>query len=111
MRNLVLSLPILLRLMLGAKPKLVTPVLQGLHRVITTHLLDQSELKFNEADTDAITLLQRFGSAATLNVHIHCPVLDGTYRRSTEVALGFMEVAAPTDEALQTMLHKTSPAQ
>jgi len=35
----VLSLPISLRLLLAAQPKLVTPVLQVAHRVITCHLV------------------------------------------------------------------------
>ena len=39
-RQGVLSLPIPLRLLLAARPKLVTPVLQVVHRVITRHLLD-----------------------------------------------------------------------
>ena len=32
----------------------------------------------------AVTLIQRFGSAANLNIHLHCPVLDGVYRRSAD---------------------------
>ena len=39
MRQWVLSLPIPLRLLLAAQPRLVTPVLQVVHRVITRHLL------------------------------------------------------------------------
>jgi len=38
-RQWVLSLPIPLRLLLAAKPKLVTPVLKVVHRVITRHRL------------------------------------------------------------------------
>ena len=38
-RQWVLSLPIPLRLLLAAQPKLVTPVLQVVHRVITRFLL------------------------------------------------------------------------
>ena len=41
-RQWVLSLPIPLRLLLAAQPKLVTPVLQVVHRVITRHLLGQA---------------------------------------------------------------------
>ena len=33
-------------------------------------------------------------------------MLDGVYRRSAEGAPEFVEVAAPTDEALQAVLHK-----
>jgi len=41
-RQWVLSLPIPLRLLLEAQPKLLTPVLQVVHRVITRFLLKQA---------------------------------------------------------------------
>ena len=104
-RQWVLSLPIPLRLLLAAQPKLVTPVLQVVHRVITRHLLGQAGVKADEVDSGAVTQIQRFGSAANLNIHLHCLVLDGVYRR-TEGGPVFVEVAAPTDEALQAVLHK-----
>ena len=105
-RQWVLSVPIPLRLLLAAQPKLVTPVLQVVHRVITRHLLGQAGLKPDKADSGAVTLIQRFGSAANLNIHLHCLVLDGVYRRSIDGATDFIEVPEPTDEALQAVLHK-----
>ncbi len=106
MRQWVLALPIPLRLLLAAQPKLVTPVLQVAHRVITRHLLGQAGFKADEAGSGAVTLIQRFGSAANLNIHLHCLVLDGVYRRGTNGAPEFVEGPAPTDEALQAALHK-----
>ena len=61
------------------------------------HFSDQTEAGFKrrDAQTGAITLIQRFGSAANLNIHLHCLVLDGVYhiqdgvpacRRSTAYA-------------------------
>ncbi len=44
-RQWVLLLPIPLRLLLAAQPKLVTPVLQVVHRAITRHLLGQAGLR------------------------------------------------------------------
>ena len=79
-RQWVLSLPIPLRLLLAAQPKLVTPMLQVVHRVITRHLIGQAGLKAAEAGSGAVTLTQRFCSAANLNIHLHCLVLDGFYR-------------------------------
>ena len=105
-RQWVLALPIPLRLLLAAQPKLVTPVLQVVHRVITRFLLDQAGLKAEQADGGAVTLIQRFGSAADLNIHLHCLVLDGMYRRSADGAPVFVEVPALTDEALQRVLLK-----
>ena len=46
--------------------------LQVVHRVITRHLLDQTGFKAFEADSGEVTLIQRFGSAANLNIHLHC---------------------------------------
>ena len=84
----------------------MTPVLQVVHRAITCFLLDQAGLKADEARSGAVTLIQRFGSAANLNIHLHCRVLDGVYRCDTEGEPVFVEVAAPTDVALQTVLRK-----
>ena len=61
----------------AAQPELVTPVLQVVQRVITRHLLDAAELPADEGQGGAVTLIQRFGSAGNLNIHLHCLVLDG----------------------------------
>ena len=49
-RQWVLWLPIPLRLLLAAQPKLVTPVLQVVQRLITRHLLGQAGPSADEAD-------------------------------------------------------------
>jgi hypothetical protein len=95
-----------MRLPLAAQPKLVTPVLHVVPRVITGHLLGLAWLQPDEADSGAVTLIQRFGSAANLNIHLHCLVLDGVYRHSAEGGPEFVEAPAPTDEALRSVLHK-----
>jgi hypothetical protein len=61
---MVLSLPIPLRLLLAAQPELVTPVLQVVQRVVARHLLEAAGLKADEGHGGAVTLIQRFGSAA-----------------------------------------------
>jgi hypothetical protein len=53
-----------------------------------------------------VTLIQRFGSGANLSIHLHCLVLDGVYRRSADGTPEFVEAPAPTDLALQAVLHK-----
>ena len=88
-RQWVLSLPIPLRLLLASQPQLLTPVLQVVQRVFTRHLLGQAGLEPDEAESGAVTLIQRFGSAANLNIHLHCLVLDGVYRCGTEGAPEF----------------------
>ena len=55
--------------------------------------------------TGAVTLIQRFGSAANLNIHLHCLVLDGVYRCDADGAPSFVEADAPTDQELHALLH------
>ncbi len=48
MRQLVLSLPIPLRVLLAAQPEMVTPVLQVVQRVVTRDLLYAAQLEAGE---------------------------------------------------------------
>jgi hypothetical protein len=102
-RQWVLSFPIPLRILFAARPELLTPVLRIIHCVIARFLLRQAGLKRAAADTGAVTLIQRFGSAANLNIHLHCLVLDGVYRR-TEGEPVFEQARAPTGDELQGLL-------
>ena len=116
-RQWVLSLPIPLRILLAAQPQLLTPLLRLIHRVIARFLmalalghpvgqpLKQAGVKDSDAHTGAVTLIQRFGSAANLNIHLHCLVLDGVYRSSAGLPV-FHEARAPSIEALQRLLAK-----
>ncbi len=63
-RQWVLSFPIPLRCLFAAHPELLAPVLQIVHRVIGRFLIQQAGLERTEAHTGAVTLIQRFGSAA-----------------------------------------------
>ena len=104
-RQWVLSLPIPLRLLLAAQPELVTPVLQVVQRVVTGHLLNGVGLKGEKGHGGAVTLIQRFGSAANLNIHLHCLVLDGVYRCGADGVPTFVEAGAPSDDELHALLH------
>ena len=103
-RQWVLSLPIPLRVLLAAQPELVTSVLQVVQRVLTRHLLGAAGLKAEEGHGGAVTLIQRFGSAANLNIHLHCLVLDGVYRCGADGSPAFIEADAPTDDELHALL-------
>ena len=76
-RQWVISFPIPLRILLASQPQLLSPVLQVIHRTISSFLIKQAGFRADEAHTGAITLIQRFGSAANLNIHLHCLFLDG----------------------------------
>ena len=101
-RQWVLSFPIPLRILFAAHPELLAPVLALIHRVIARFLIKQAGAKRSEAHTGAVTLIQRFGSAANLNIHLHCLVLDGVYRTGEGVPL-FHEARAPGIEELQAL--------
>jgi hypothetical protein len=76
-RQWVLSFSIPLRILFAAHPDLFSPMLQCIHRVVAAFLIKQSGLQRTQAHTGAVTLIQRCGSAANLNIHLHCLVLDG----------------------------------
>ena len=67
-RQWVLSFPMPLRSLFAVYPELITPVLRVIHRAIHTHLIKQTGVKRDEAASGAITLIQRFGSAANLKM-------------------------------------------
>ncbi len=104
-RQWVLSFPIPLRGLFAVHPDLIPLVLQIIHRAITTFLIQQTDIKRSEAATGAITL-QRFGSAANLNTHLHALALDGVYSTAGEGAPVFQQAPAPSPEQLQVLLDK-----
>ncbi|MGH8472943.1 MAG: transposase, partial [Gammaproteobacteria bacterium] len=104
-RQWVLSFPIPLRLLFAAHPHLLAPVLRIVHRVIATFLIHQAGLRRTQAETGAVTLIQRFGSAANLNIHLHGLVLDGVYCTTSGVPV-FQPVRAPTAAELQALLRR-----
>jgi hypothetical protein len=78
-RQWVLSFPYPLRLLFASKPDAIGPVLGIMQRAIAGWLADRAGVKANAARTGAVTLIQRFGGALNLNVHLHMLWLDGVY--------------------------------
>jgi hypothetical protein len=72
MRQWVLSLLIPLGSMLPAQPKLVTPVLQVVHCVITCFLLNQAGLMADQADSGAVNIAKYSDAGANLKDTL-CP--------------------------------------
>ena len=108
-RQWVLSFPMPLRSLFAVHPELLAPVLAVVQRVVTTHLIQQSGIQRTDAGTGAVTLIQRFGSAANLNIHLHGLWLDGVYQRTNQAGEGepvFHETASPTTAQRQTLLDK-----
>ena len=80
-------------------------MLRIVHRVIARFLTGQAGHKRRAADTGALTLIQRFGSAANLNIHLHCQVLDGIYRRAEGEPI-LQEARSHTTAELRGLLEK-----
>jgi len=84
LRQWVLSLPLALRFLLATDPRTLTQVLGIIYRTISAHILKKVRLTRGSGATGAVTLIQRFGSALNLNIHLHMLVLDGAYLVDTE---------------------------
>ncbi len=67
-----------------------------------SHLLAAAGLVADEGHGGAVTLVQRFGSAAILDIHLHRLVLNGVCRRHGRCAPSFVETGAPTGEEAGT---------
>jgi len=52
----------------------------------------------------AVAIIQRFGSALNLNVHVHALVLDGVYVEDDTGTLRFHEAEPPTDDEMDRLL-------
>jgi hypothetical protein len=105
LRQWVLSLPLALRFLLATHPHALTEVLGITYHTIAAHLIEKAGLAPAQAQTGAVTLIQCFGSALNLNVHLHMLVLDGVYLRGTNPPL-FRSVEPPTSAELQTLLER-----
>lgn len=75
-----------------------------------SHLIKQANLTRATAHAGAVTLIQRFGSALNLNIHLQMLVLDGVFviGSDPDVEPIFHRVPAPTAAQLQRLLERIS---
>ena len=79
-RQWVLSFPYPLRFLFASKPEAPSRCLAAVLRAIETDLIRRADLtRACGARTGAVTVVQRFGSALNLNVHLHMLIPDGVY--------------------------------
>ena len=79
-RAWVLSFPFPLRFLFANDPQALSAVLAVVQRALSTLVIRHSGLTVaSGARTGAVTLIQRFGSALNLNIHLHMLFLDGAY--------------------------------
>ncbi len=65
-RQWVLSFPYPLRFLFATRPATLSQVLGIVYRCIATHLIKKAGYSCKTAQTGAVTLIQRFGSALNL---------------------------------------------
>jgi hypothetical protein len=107
-RQWVLALPRWVRFKLAYQPKLVTQVLQMFLRVIFAWQRRCARHRgFRDGCPGAVTVVQRFGSAINLNVHMHVLVPDGVFVERGEAA-EFVALKAPTDTEVEAIARKVA---
>ena len=109
-RQWVLSVPFPMRLLFATYPDVMSKVLSIVYRAIATHLGKKAGFTRKTAQTGAVTLIQRFGSALNLNIHYHMLFLDGVYTETESGQSHFHRVKSPSQEELQTLVHQQGSA-
>ncbi len=106
MRQWVLSVPFPLRLLFARQPAVMGKVLGIVYRTIATYLAHKAGLTKPQAQTGAVTLIQRFGGSINLNIHFHMIFLDGIYLAGVHGSPAqFRWVKAPTSKDLTQLTH------
>jgi len=122
MRQWVLSFPYPLRFLFASRPEIMGRVLGIVYRAIATHLVKKAGHSHKTARTGAVTLIQRFGSALNLNIHLMCMdarmprahgcaraahmlLLDGVYVDGHDGMARPRWVKAPTSQELTQLVH------
>jgi hypothetical protein len=87
-------------------PDALAKALEIIYRLLATHLAHKAGFTGREAATGAVTLVQRFGSALNLNIHLHMLCLDGLYAPRPDGGLRFTRVKAPEREELDDLVQR-----
>lgn len=107
-RQWVLSFPFQLRFLFASRPQLMGRVLGIVYRAISSHLIQKAGFTRKTAQTGAVTLIQRFGSALNLNVHFHMLFLDGVYTETKHGRTRFLRTNGPEQQELMELVHTIS---
>ena len=87
-------------------PDALTLILGVAYRAISAHLLAKAGLTRATGSAGAVTLVQRFGSALTLNIHFHMILPDCVYVPVDGAAPVFRHVPGPTRAELQLLVEQ-----
>lgn len=104
-RQWVLSFPFQLRFLFASRPQLMGRILGIVYRVLSAQLIQKAGFTRKTAQTGAVTLIQRFGSALNLNVHFHMLFLDGIYTTTPWGKSRFHHTSAPKQQELMSLVY------
>ena len=103
-RQWVLSLPHRLRYLLAWDHPLCRAVSGVFVRAVLGFLRRRArQFGARNGRGGAVAIIQRFGAALNLNVHVHALVLDGVYVEESGI-IRFRDVMPPTDEEMDRLL-------
>jgi len=109
-RQWVLTLPPRVRYALAWRHDLCTAVAGVLFRAVQRHLRTWAQTRrLGDARSGAIIVVQRFGGALNLNVHLHALVLDGAFARAEDGRLRFHRAPAPSAADVADVLATIAP--
>jgi len=99
-RQYVLTAPYSLRFQMAYSPDITSAVLRALISAITSDLRRRARKRKirGRLQTGSLTVVQRFGSSLSLNVHFHVVAIDGLFAEQPDGSLLFHPLPAPTDE-------------
>jgi hypothetical protein len=104
-RQWVLTVPWSRRWALARRPELVRRFTGLALRRVSGFLAEQARQQGIEGGrTGSVSVVQRFGSALNLNVHVHALVLDGVYARGDDGELRFHRLPPPTTEEVERLV-------
>ena len=105
-RQFVVTFPMQLRLWLAKSKSLAAWVSAKVVSCLNAHLREESCVE--NGRTGCVAFIQRFGSAANLNVHLHIIALDGCYEEKSTGDLKFYNADAPWENSLLTLTQNIS---
>ncbi|MEY3902455.1 MAG: hypothetical protein RL189_1761, partial [Pseudomonadota bacterium] len=105
-RQFVVTFPVQLRLWMARSKSLCAKVCEKVCAELNAHL--QSAAGIEKGLSGLVVFIQRFGSAANLNIHFHVIALDGVYEKKSTGCLKFYAAQAPTNESIQNLVGRIS---
>ena len=109
-RQWVLSLPPRIRYLLAWRHDVCKVVVSVLLREVNRHLRDRARAcGLVDPRGGAVAIVQRFGGALNLNVHVHALVLDGVFARAADGRLAFHAAPCLTGADVADVLAAIQP--